>query len=243
VFAFFTAVQVGLVWIYPTLIAPLFNRFSPLGDGPLRARLEALAREAGFRTRGLFVMDASRRSGHSNAYFVGFLRPRIVLFDTLVEQMSVEEAAAVLAHEIGHFKLRHVHRRLAAGLAGMLAALWVLSRLVSWPPLFQAAGFGAPSRHAALALFALCGSAFTFFLDPLSSWLSRRHEYAADRFAVRLTGRGEPLREALLRLHAENLAVPRPHPWHSAWYDSHPALVERLAAIAHEAGSRPSPSP
>jgi STE24 endopeptidase len=235
VFAFFTAVQVVMVWLYPTLIAPLFNRFSPLAEGPLRARLEGLARDAGFRTRGLFVMDASRRSGHSNAYFMGFLRPRIVLFDTLVDQMSVEQAAAVLAHEIGHFKLRHVHRRLATGLAGTLLGLWVLSRLVAWPPLFEAAGFGAPSFHAALALFGLCGGAFTFYLDPLSSWLSRRHEYQADRFAVRLTGRGDALRDALLQLHAQNLSVPRPHPWHSAWYDSHPALTERIAAIEREA--------
>ena len=233
-FAFFTAFQVAIVWLYPTLIAPLFNRFTPLPDGPLRTRLDALARDAGFRVRSLHVMDASRRSGHSNAYFMGFFRPRIVLYDTLVERMSVEEAAAVLAHEIGHYRRRHVQKRLAAGLAGTLVLLWLLARLTGWPPLFHAFGFGAPSSHAALALFALCAGAFTFFLDPISSWLSRRNEYEADRFAVRLTG-GGALRSALLRLHGQNLSALRPHPWHSAWHDSHPRLVERLAAIDREA--------
>ena len=234
-FAFFTAFQVVMVWLYPALIAPIFNRFSPLPEGPLRSRLEALARDAGFRTRGLYVMDASRRSGHSNAYFMGFFRPRIVLFDTLVDGMAVEEAAAVLAHEIGHFRLRHVHKRLAAGLAGTLVTLWVVSRLLEWPPLFAAAGFDRPSFHAALALLSLCGGAFTFFLEPISAWLSRRHEYQADRFAVRLTGGGTALRDSLSRLHGQNLSIPNPHPWNSAWHDSHPPLPQRTAAIEREA--------
>jgi STE24 endopeptidase len=230
-FAFLAAFQIVMVWLYPTVIAPIFNRFSPLPDGPLRTRLEALARDAGFRIGGLHVMDASRRSGHSNAYFMGFFRPRIVLFDTLVARMSVDEAAAVLAHEIGHYRLRHVHRRLAAGLGGLLVLLFVLSLLLRWPPLFQAFGFDEPSRHAALALFALGGGAFTFFLDPLSSWLSRRHEYQADRFAVRLSGQPEALRTALVRLNGQNLTNLNPHPWHSAWHDSHPTLLQRIAAI------------
>jgi STE24 endopeptidase len=246
-FAFFTAFQIGMVWLYPALIAPIFNKFSPLPDGALRERLEVLARDAGFRIRGLFVMDASRRSGHSNAYFMGFFRPRIVLFDTLVEKMTVEEAAAVLAHEIGHYKLRHVHKRLALGLAAMLLVLWVISLLVRWPPLFRAFGFDAPSFHVALALFALGGGAFTFFLDPISSWLSRRHEYEADRFAVRLTGGGDALRSALVRLNGENLSNLSPHPWHSAWHDSHPPLVERAAAISREDAAvrsgTPAPAP
>jgi STE24 endopeptidase len=233
-FAFFTAFQFVMVWLYPAVIAPIFNRFSPLPDGPLRTRLEALARDAGFRVRGLHVMDASRRSGHSNAYFMGFFRPRIVLFDTLVERMSVSEAAAVLAHEIGHFRRRHVHRRMLAGLAGTLATLFVLSRLLAWPPLFHAFGFPSASFHAALALFSLGGGAFTFFLDPISSWLSRRHEYEADRYAVRLTGDPEALRTALVRLNGDNLSNLHPHPWHSAWHDSHPPLLARIAAIDRE---------
>lgn len=230
-FGFLTAVQVAMLWLYPSLIAPLFNRFSPLPEGELRARLEAMARQAGFRNRGLFVMDASRRSGHSNAVFMGLLRPRIVLFDTLVERMTVDEAAAVLAHEVGHFTERHVQKRLALGLGTSLLGLWVLSRLAAWPPLFEAFGLAAPSWHGALALFALCGGAFTFFLAPLGSWLSRRHEYQADRFSVRLAGAPGALGSALVKLNGENLSNLHPHPWYSRWHYTHPTLLERLAAI------------
>ncbi len=230
-FAFLTTVQVVMAWLYPAVIAPLFNRFTPLPDGDLRTRLEALARDAGFRTRGLFVMDASKRSGHSNAYFTGFFRPRIVLFDTLVRQMSVEEAAAVLAHEIGHFQARHVHKRLALGLVVQLASLWILSFLVRWPPLFAAFGFGAPSLQAALALTSLCGGAFTFLFAPIESFLSRRHEYEADRYSVAIARAPAALRSALVKLNGENLSNLNPHPWYSAWHYSHPTLVERLEAI------------
>jgi STE24 endopeptidase len=237
-FAFLTAVQIALVWLYPTVIAPLFNTFAPLPDGPLRERLVAIARDAGFATRGLFVMDASTRSGHSNAYFTGFFRPRIVLFDTLVAEMSVDEAASVLAHEIGHYRARHVHKRLAVGLVTLLASLWVLSLLVAWPPLFQAFGFEGPSFHAALALASLCGGAFTFFLAPLESWVSRRHEYEADRFSVAIARAPEALRSALVKLNGQNLSNLHPHPWYSAWHYSHPTLVERLAAIPREPGDQ-----
>jgi STE24 endopeptidase len=230
-FAFFTAVQIFMIWLYPIAIAPLFNEFAPLPEGDLRARLEALARDAGFRTRGLFVMDASRRSGHSNAYFTGLFRPRIVLFDTLVTQMTVEEAAAVLAHEMGHYQARHVHKRLALGLLAMLAALWILSFLVRWPPLYAAFGFPAPSLQAALALLSLCGGAFTFFFAPLESFLSRRHEYEADRYSVAVARSPAALRSALVKLSGQNLASLHPHPWYSFWHYSHPTLVERLRAI------------
>jgi STE24 endopeptidase len=241
-FAFLAAVQIALVWLYPTFIAPLFNRFTPLPEGPLRARLEAMARAAGFATRGLYVMDASRRSGHSNAYFTGFFRPRIVLFDTLVEQMTVDETAAVLAHEIGHYQARHVHRRLALGLAVQLASLWVLSVLVRWPPLFAAFGFAAPTLEAAVALASLCGGAFTFFLAPLSSLVSRRHEYEADRRSVAIARAPQALRSALVKLNGENLSNLHPHPWYSAWHYSHPTLLERLAALegAERHGGAPS---
>jgi STE24 endopeptidase len=181
-------------------------------------------------------MDASKRSAHSNAMFMGLLRPRIVLFDTLVERMTVDEAAAVLAHEVGHFKERHVQKRLLLGLAASLLGLWVLSLLAAWPPLFQAFGFAAPSWHAALALFALGGGAFTFFLAPLGSWLSRRHEYQADRFSVRLARAPGALGSALVKLNRENLSNLHPHPWYSRWHYTHPTLLERLAAI--EAAAR-----
>jgi len=230
-FAFLTAVQILMVWLYPTVIAPLFNKFTPLPEGDLRARLEGLARDANFRTRGLFVMDASKRSGHSNAYFTGFFRPRIVLFDTLVEQMTVEEAAAVLAHEIGHYQARHVHKRLALGLIVQLVSLGILSFLVRWPPLFAAFGFPAPSLHAAIALVSLCGGAFTFFFAPLESFFSRKHEYEADRYSIAIARAPGALRSALVKLNGQNLSSLHPHPWYSAWHYSHPTLVERLDAI------------
>jgi STE24 endopeptidase len=236
-FVFYAAVQLVLLWLYPTVIAPFFNRFQPLPVGALRERLEALARAAGFAHRGLFVMDASRRSGHSNAYFTGIFRPRIVLFDTLVERMSVDEAASVLAHEIGHYTARHVHRRLALSLAATLVLLFAVSCLVPWPPLYAAFGFDGPSLHAALALVSLGGGAFVFWLAPLAAGLSRRHEYEADRYAVRLARAPEALETALVRLNGENLSNLHPHPWYSAWHYSHPVLVERLAAIQRVAAN------
>ncbi len=238
-FAFLVAVQVFMLWLYPTVIAPLFNKFAPLPEGPLRERLEALAREAGFRNRGLFVMDASRRSGHSNAYFTGIFRPRIVLFDTLVERMSTDEAASVLAHEIGHYRAHHVHRRLALSLAATVVGLFVLSLLVPWPPLHAAFGFDAPTLHGALALLSLGGGAFVFWLQPLASHFSRRHEYEADRYAVRIARAPGALKSALVRLNGENLSNLHPHPWYSAWHYSHPVLVERLAAIDREVDAAP----
>jgi STE24 endopeptidase len=236
-FLFLAAVQLFLTWLYPAVIAPLFNRFEPLPEGPLRARLVALAAEAGFANRGLFVMDASRRSGHSNAYFTGLVRPRIVLFDTLVERMTVDEAASVLAHEIGHYRAHHVHRRVAVSLAGSLAGLFVLSRLLPWPPLYAAFGFDAPSLHAALALLSLAGGAFVFWLAPLAAAWSRRHEHEADRYALRFARAPEALKAALLRLDGENLSNLHPHPAYVAWHYSHPPLAERLAAIDRAAAA------
>jgi STE24 endopeptidase len=238
-FAFLTAYQVVMTWLYPAVIAPLFNKFQPLPEGELKQRLEKLGEDARFRNRGLFVVDASRRSGHSNAYFTGLIRPRIVLFDTLVQQMSVDEAAAVLAHEIGHYKARHIYKGLAMGLASMAVSLWVLSVLVAWPPMFQAFGFRAPSFHAALALFSLCAGAFTFFFDPLAAWFSRRHEYEADRFSVQLARAPEALESALVRLNRDNLSNLNPHPWYSRWHYSHPTLLERIAAIERAEDASP----
>jgi STE24 endopeptidase len=236
-FLFLAGFQLVMQWLYPAVIAPIFNRFAPLPDGPLRERLVALAERAGFAHRGLFVMDASRRSGHSNAYFTGIFRPRVVLFDTLVDGMAVDEAASVLAHEIGHYRARHVHRRLALALASLLVTLLVLSWLVPWPPLHAAFGFPAPTLHGAVALLALGGSAFVFWIQPLAARLSRRHEYEADRYAVRLAGKPEALKAALVRLNRENLSNLHPHRWYSAWHYSHPTLLERLEAIDREAAA------
>lgn len=230
-FGFITAVEVLLMWLYPAVIAPLFNRFSPLPPGELRRQLEEMARNAGFRTRGLFVVDASRRSGHSNAYFAGFWAPRIVLFDTLVRQLSPGEITAVLAHEIGHYKRRHIVKRLAISIIVLLAMLYMLSLLIGWLPVYQAFGFSGTSHHAALALAMLCSGAFTFWMAPLSALYSRRHEYEADAFAVSLLGQGADMKSALLRMNEENLTNLYPHPWYSGYHYSHPTLTERLAAL------------
>ncbi|HKI96831.1 MAG TPA: M48 family metallopeptidase [bacterium] len=236
VFAFLTAVQIVLQWLYPSVIAPLFNRFTPLPAGSLRERVLALAKRAGFRTRGLYVMDASRRSGHSNAYFAGFFRPRIVLFDTLLERVSEDEALAVLAHEIGHYRKRHVHQALLLNAVASLLLLWAASLLLPWEPLYAAFGFTGPSFHTALALLLLGGGAFTFWLRPLLAWFSRRNEYAADAYAARITGQPAAMASALLRLNEHNLSNLAPHPWYSRFHYSHPTLLERLAALEREAG-------
>lgn len=226
------AIQVVLVVLYPTVIAPLFNRFVPVGEGPVRDRLAALARRLGYRLRGVFVMDGSKRSRHSNAYFTG-LGPvkRIVLFDTLLDQLDAGEIEAVVAHEIGHERLRHVPQRLALSVAATVAGLGILSLLLDYAPLFAAFGVRQPSHHAALVLFSLLAGPFTFWLGPLSALWSRRHEYAADRFAAAAVASPRPLAGALIKLSRDNLANLSPHPWYSFYHYSHPTLVERLQAL------------
>ena len=225
------AFQVVLLVLYPTLIAPLFNRFVPIAEGEVRARLAALVGRLGYRLRGIFVMDGSKRSRHSNAYFTG-LGPvkRIVLFDTLLDQLDTAEIEAVVAHEIGHERLRHVPQRLALSVAATVAGLWILSLLLDYAPLFAAFGVREPSHHAALVLFSLLAGPFTFWLGPLSALWSRRHEYAADRFAAASVAPG-PLAGALIKLSRDNLANLSPHPWYSFYHYSHPTLVERLQAL------------
>lgn len=225
------AFQVVLLVLYPTLIAPLFNRFVPIGEGEVRARLAALVGRLGYRLRGIFVMDGSKRSRHSNAYFTG-LGPvkRIVLFDTLLDQLDTAEIEAVVAHEIGHERLRHVPQRLALSVAATGVGLWILSLLLDYAPLFAAFGVREPSHHAALVLFSLLAGPFTFWLGPLSALWSRRHEYAADRFAAAAVA-PRPLAGALIKLSRDNLANLSPHPWYSFYHYSHPTLVERLQAL------------
>ncbi|MFI5400749.1 MAG: M48 family metallopeptidase [SAR324 cluster bacterium] len=234
-FAFLAAWQLVLVWLYPAVIARWFNRFTPLPAGDLRARVESLARRAGFRMGGIFVMDAGQRSTHSNAYFTGLVRPRIVLFDTLVGSMTPEETEAVLAHEIGHWRAGHVRRMIGLTLALQLAGLFVLSRAADWPPLFQAFGLAAPAFHSAIALAALAGGTVTFWLGPLLALLSRRHEYQADAYSRKLVGQSAALKTALVKLGRDNLANLAPHPWYSAYHYGHPTLPERLAALERDA--------
>ncbi len=231
-----TAFQLVMTILYPLVIAPLFNKFTPLPDGTLKERILALAQKLGFRTRGIFVMDGSRRSRHSNAYFTGIGRvKRIVLFDTLVNGMSEDEILSVLAHEIGHERKNHVRKGLVVSLVMSLAGFWILSLLLPYLPLYQAFGFHQASYQALLVLLAFCSGPFTFFLKPIGSIWSRRHEYEADRFAVEGMNGAEAMKSALLRLTRDNLSNLTPHPLYSFYHYSHPTIAERLAAIDRHA--------
>ena len=231
-FGFLAGFQLLMVYLYPTVIAPWFNKFTPLPDGSLKEKILQLVQKVHFRTSGIFVMDGSKRSKHSNAYFTGLGRvKRIVLFDTLVDNLEEDQVVSVLAHEIGHEKKNHIKKGLALSLASMLAGLWILSLLLHYPPFFQAFGFSGPSYHAAIILFGFCSGPFTFFLTPLGSILSRKFEYEADRFAVEAMGTARGLVGALLKLSKDNLSNLTPHPLYSFYYYSHPTLAERIAAM------------
>lgn len=218
--------------LYPTVIAPLFNKFTPLEESPLRDRLERLAERCGFRTKGIFVMDGSKRSGHSNAYFTGLGRAkRIVLFDTLLETLEEEEIAAVLAHEIGHEKLGHHIKGLALSIVMLGISLFVVDLLMGFQALYTAFGFADASSHAVLVILAFCSGPFTFFLKPLFTAWSRKHEYGADRYALEHAEKPRALESGLIRLSRENLSNIVPHPLYSFFHYSHPALGERIAAM------------
>jgi STE24 endopeptidase len=230
-FLFIAGFQFVMILVYPLLIAPLFNRFEPLKEGEFRERILALADKVGFQTSGIFSMDGSKRSGHSNAYFTGIGKAkRIVLFDTLLDQMSIDQGLAVLAHEMGHYKMKHIRRMLMVQLIFLLIGLFVLSLLLDYPPFYAAFGL-KPSSHAALVLFSLISGPATFYLSPLMNRLSRRHEYEADHFAARMLGDSNGMEEALINLTIKNLSNLTPHPWYSAYYYSHPTTAERIRAL------------
>ena len=234
-FVVFFLFQLVMVVVYPMCIMPLFNKLEPLEDGPLKERLFALAERTGFRAKTILVMDGSRRSAHSNAFFAGFGRfRRIVLFDTLIEQMAPEELEAVLAHEIGHYKLGHIPKRIALSGALSLAMFAVLGWLASGAWFAEAFHFGPEAAGRlvpVLLLFMLLGGLVTFWLSPLSNVLSRKHEYEADAFARDAMGGPSPLVGALRKLHKENLSNLTPHPLYSGFHYSHPTLVEREGAL------------
>ncbi len=220
-----------LVWAYPAWIAPIFNKFTPLKDGGVRERIQALLKRTGFRSRGIFVMDGSRRSAHGNAYFTGFGKSkRIVFFDTLLEHLGEKEIEAVLAHELGHFKRRHVIKRMFLTFGMSLLGLALLGWLIAQPWFYAGLGMTQPSTHAALMLFMLVIPVFTFFLQPLFAWSSRRYEYEADSFAAEQTDARE-LVSALVKLYKENASTLTPDPLHSAFYDSHPPAALRIAHL------------
>lgn len=226
-----TAFTLFVTWAYPALIAPLFNTFSPLGDAGLKARVESLLRRCGFTSKGIFVVDGSRRSAHGNAYFTGLGKnKRIVFFDTLMERLAPAEIEAVLAHELGHFRLHHVRQRLVLSLALSLAAFALLGALLQWPSFYTALGVDSASAHAALLLLMLVMPAFTFFLTPFGAWWSRKHEFQADEFASRHADSHE-LARALVKLYRDNATTLTPDHVHSAFYDSHPPAPIRIARL------------
>ena len=220
-----------VTWARPRFIAPLFNRFTPLADASLRSRVESLVERCGFASKGVFVVDGSRRTAHGNAYFTGVGREkRIVFFDTLLERLGDAEVEAVLAHELGHFRLLHVRQRLLVELAAALVALALLAWLAQQPDFYAALGIPIPSPHAALLLFALAAPAFTFFATPIAAWWSRRHELAADDFAAGHAD-ASALAAALVKLYRDNASTLVPDRLHSAFYDTHPPPLVRIARL------------
>jgi STE24 endopeptidase len=220
-----------MMWAYPAFIAPLFNRFSPLEDDALRARIQRLLDQCGFRSQGIFVMDGSRRSGHGNAYFTGFGRnKRIVFFDTLLKDLEPAEIEAVLAHELGHFKRKHVQKRLLSMMAMSLAGLALLGWLIEQPWFYQGLGVTQASHAMALLLFLLVSPVFTFFLQPLFAFWSRRHEFEADEYAAQQAN-AQDLIKALVKLYQENASTLTPDPLYSAFHDSHPPAPVRVAHL------------
>jgi STE24 endopeptidase len=232
-FVFITGFQLLMIVIFPTFIAPWFNKFEPLKEGELRQRILTLAHQIGFKTNGIFTMDGSKRSAHSNAYFTGIGKSkRIVLFDTLIEQMTSDQGLAVLAHEMGHYKMKHIRRMFIVQTVILLLGLYLLSLLVNYEPFFAAFDL-RPSNAGALVLFSILSGSLTFYLGPLMNLLSRKHEYEADQFAANTLDDGKPMEDALIKLTVKNLANLTPHPWYSAYHYSHPTPMERIAAIRH----------
>ena len=229
---FWCAFNLLILLIYPTWIAPLFNKFTPLADNELKARIENLLTRCGFASSGLFVMDGSKRSNHGNAYFTGLGRnKRIVFFDTLLSRLQGGEIEAVLAHELGHFKHRHVMKRIVLMFSLSLGFLAVLGQLMTADWFYHGLGVSTQNTALALILFFLVVPVFTFLLTPLSSLLSRRHEFEADRYAAEHASASE-LTNALVKLYEDNAATLTPDPLHSLFYDSHPPAALRIAHLA-----------
>ena len=233
-FVFSIAISV----IYPIFIAPIFNKFTPLEDGELKTRLENLLKKCGFKASGLFVMDASRRSGHSNAYFTGFGKAkRVVLYDTLIEQLTPEEIEAVLGHELGHYKHHHILKKMLFMIPAVFVTLFVISLLIKLPFLYEGFGFVVPQEIPYQLMFigtfliALTFGNWSTLLTPIANFFSRHDEFQADAFAKQICGNGEALCTALIKLNKENLSEIQVPKIYSIFYYNHPPLLERIAAL------------
>jgi len=223
--------SIFMIGIYPTFIAPLFNKFRPLENPELKQRVEDLLNRNGFTSKGIFVMDGSTRSTHGNAYFTGLgANKRIVFFDTLINELSPEEIEAVLAHELGHFKCNHIRKRIITLGLVFFAGLALLGWLIDMPWFYAGLGIKLPSTYIALLLFAIIAPVFTFFLQPVFSHISRRHEFEADDFAAAQAQAGN-LIQALVKLYRENANTLTPDPLFSAFHDSHPPASIRIAHL------------
>lgn len=218
--------------IYPVLLAPLFNKFTPLKDGSLKDRICDLAKKVNFKMAGIFTIDGSKRSSHSNAFFAGLgSMRRIVLFDTLVENHTEDEIVAVIAHEMGHNVKKHIQKTLVLSTVVTLLSFFVLAYCLKWPLFYEAFGVQTPSVHVGIVLFFLFSSVFMFPITPLFTHLSRHNEFEADEFSTYTTRDKQHLKSALVKLTKENLGNLTPHPWYSAYHYSHPTTLERVKAI------------
>ncbi|MEE9342480.1 MAG: M48 family metallopeptidase, partial [Gammaproteobacteria bacterium] len=221
-----------MMWAYPAFIAPLFNKFTPLEDDALKNRIQTLLTKCGFTSQGIFVMDGSRRSGHGNAYFTGMgNNKRIVFFDTLLESLDEDEIEAVLAHELGHFKRKHIVKRIFSMMVISLAGLALLGWLTQQDWFFNGLGAQTTSNAMALMLFLLVSPVFTLFMQPISAWFSRKQEFEADDYAASQSDASK-LIQALVKLYKENASTLTPDPLYSAFYDSHPPAPVRIAHLS-----------
>jgi STE24 endopeptidase len=226
-------IELILLWLFPVVILPLFNKFDPIENKGLENRIRTLMEKVGLRAKGIFKMDASKRSKHTNAFFVGLGRSkRIVLFDTLLASHTEEEVLAVLAHEAGHWKKKHVLRMLVLLEILSFISFYVVAKFLNWPLLYQTFGFQELIVYVGIFLIGAFTSLFGYFGQPLGSAISRRFELEADDFASELMETGEPMRNALKRLASDNLANLTPHPLYAWVYYSHPPLVERIERLS-----------
>ena len=234
IWGFMILFSLAMQVIYPQFIAPLFNKFSPLPEGELRDKLTNLLIKSGYKPDGLFVVDSSKRSTHSNAYFTGMGKAkRIVLYDTLIEQMTADELTAVMGHEIGHRKKGHLLKGIIISFVQSLVMLFIASKLLTLPALYSGFGFviNGEMFYIGLFLLSIVFSPVSYFFQPIESWRSRCHEYEADRFSAELTGMPEALIEGLIKLNLDNLSNLYPAPSYVKFYASHPPLLQRIAAL------------